>query len=195
MQLLFEARFAADSFQRLGLVCCIAIATYAVTTNDFNNRWTNHLTWQYLTTTDTPELNGWMPEKGGILYSTDMTIFYQTFFKNPDGDWRYALGFEPTLMTDDNFKVYHGVLWNMGDTSKAYNPWVEKMNHEDRLVIRGSRGGPPLIPQLEWNYGVSGIWIGRVPRAVEPGTAPPTVPATPVRVNPANSVPAATSAQ
>jgi hypothetical protein len=194
VQLHFQARFAADSFQRLALVCCIAIATYAVTTNDVNNRWTNHLTWQYLTTKDTPELNGWMPEKGGVLYSADMTIFYQTFFKNPDGDWRYALGFEPTLMTEDNFKVYHSVLWNLGDTSKAYNPWVEKMKAEDRLVMRGSRGSLPAIPQLEWNYGVSGIWVGRTPRAVEPGTAPPTVPATVKPGGSTNSIPTGTSA-
>jgi len=39
-----------------------------------------NLTQQYLTQ-DNPDLNGWLPEKGGILYSSDMTVFYQTFFK------------------------------------------------------------------------------------------------------------------
>ena len=39
------------------------------------------------------------------------------------------------------------------------------MRATDRLVIRGNGGSPPNIPQLEWNYGVSGIWIGRLPRA------------------------------
>ena len=49
LQLFFESRFAADSFQRLALVCGLALTMYAVTTNDFNSRWTNHLAWRYIT--------------------------------------------------------------------------------------------------------------------------------------------------
>jgi hypothetical protein len=176
LQALFELQFAADSFKRLALVAALAVTCYAVTTTDANSRWTNHLGWRYLTT-DNPDLNGWLPEPGGVFYSADMSLFYQTFYKNPNADWRYALGFESSLMTDDNFKVYHSILWNFGD-SKAYLPWADKMLPPDRLVIRGARNGPPNIPQLEWYYGVGGIWIGRVPRPVEPGTASPTVPAT-----------------
>jgi hypothetical protein len=81
-------------------------------------------------------------------------------------------------MPDEDFRVYHKILWNFGD-AKAYEPWVEKMRPEDRLVINGGRGSPPNIPQLEWEYGVSGIWIGRVPRThTPPQELPPTVPAT-----------------
>ena len=92
-----------------------------------------------------------------------MTIFYQTFFKNPNADWRYILGFEPALMSDEDFQVYHKIMWNFGD-AKAYEPWVKKMRPQDRLVIRGGRGSLPGSSQLEWEYGVSGIWIGRTPR-------------------------------
>jgi hypothetical protein len=67
-------------------------------------------------------------------------------------------------MPAEDFDVFHKVEWNFGD-AKAYAPWVEKMRPADRLVIRGNGGSPPHIPQLEWNYGVSGIWIGRLPRA------------------------------
>jgi hypothetical protein len=149
---------------------------FAVTTNDFNSRWTNHLAWRYLTP-DQPEIAGWLPDKGGTFYTVDQSLFYQTFFKNPNGDWRYALGFESTLMTDEDFGVYHNVLWNFGD-AKAYKPWVDKMRPEDRLVIRGGSANVPPITQLEWNHGIGDIWIGRLPRSVQPGTAPPTVPAT-----------------
>jgi hypothetical protein len=181
LQLLLQARFAADSFRRLGLACGLALATYLAVTSDFSDRWTQNLTWQYLTP-DNPDLTGWMPDKGGIFYSADMTLFYQTFFKNPHGDWRYLLGFESTWMPDEDFKVYHSVLWNFGD-AKAYKPWVDKMRPADRLVIRGGRGSPPNIPQLEWEYGVSGIWIGRLPRIPPSGTPPPTIPAaTPARL-------------
>jgi hypothetical protein len=54
-------------------------------------------------------------------------------------------------------------LWNSGD-AKTYAPWVEKMKAPDRLVIRGNSGQRPNIPQLEWNYGATGLWIGRTPR-------------------------------
>ena len=155
----------------------LAVTTFLATTNDFNSRWTYNLTQQYLTPDD-KSLTGWLPDKGGILYSSDMAIFYQTFFKNPNGDWRYILGYEPALMPDEDFRVYHKILWNFGD-SKTYAPWVEKMRPEDRLVISGGRSSPPNIPQLEWNYGVSDIWIGRLPRTnAPPQGAPPTIPAT-----------------
>ncbi len=175
LQLLLQARLAADSFKRLGLVCGLGAAAFLCLTSDLNSRWSSTLVSQYLTA-DNPDLNGWMPDKGGIFYSADVTLFFQTFFKNPRGDWRYMLGFEPTWMPKEDFEVYHKVLWNYGD-AKAYAPWVEKMRPADRLVMRGGRGSPPNIPQLEWNYGVSGIWIGRLPRTNAPPPKP-TIPAT-----------------
>jgi hypothetical protein len=185
LQLLLLARFAADSFKRLALVCGLAIATFLAITNDNSSRWTYNLTWQFLTP-DSPDLTGWMPEKGGIFYTADMSLFYQTFFKNPHGDWKYMLGFESTWMPDEDFKVYHSILWNFGD-AKAYDPWVKKMRPEDRLVLRGSRSSPPGIPQLEWEYGVSGIWIGRLPHTNAPPPAP-SVPATATLESLTNSV-------
>ena len=128
-----------------------------------NERWTKNLTWQFLSVAEHPELAGWLPDPGGILYSADMTVFYQTFFKNPRGDWRYQTAFEPALMPAEDFDTYQKILWNNGDV-KAYAPWVQKMKPADRLVIRSTREGRPYIPELEWNYGVSGIWIGRLPR-------------------------------
>ena len=175
LQLLLASRLGFDSIQRLALACGIALVTFLALTADVGSRWTANLTQQYLTA-DNPDLKGWMPEKGGILYSTDMTMFYQTFYKNPHGDWRYILGFEATLMPPEDFDVYHKALWNYGD-SKAFAPWLLKMTPADRLVIRGGRGSPPAIPQLEWNYGVSGIWVGRVP-GYRTDSAPVTIPST-----------------
>jgi hypothetical protein len=128
-------------------------------------------------TADNPEIAGWMPDHGGIFYTADMTLFYQTFFKNPTGDWRYMLGFEPTWMPKEDFEVYHSVLWNLGNV-KCYVPWIQKMQPADRLVIRGGSGASPGIPQLEWKYSGQGIWLGRTPRLPANGTPPPTVPAT-----------------
>jgi hypothetical protein len=187
LQLLLEARFAVDSFKRLALTGGLAMAVFLAITNDGGSRWTSNLTQQYLTQ-DNPDLIGWLPEKGGILYSSDMTIFYQTFYKNPNADWRYILGFESALMSDEDFEVLHKIMWNYGD-AKAYEPWVKKMRRQDRLVIRGGRGSLPSSSQLEWEYGVSGIWIGRLPRThTPPEEPPPTIPAAPTRDTSTNSV-------
>jgi len=161
MDLLFVAQFAADSWRRLLLVAILAVAAFLSVTCDLNQRWTTNLTWQFLSVAEHPELEGWMPGKDGILYSPDMTVFYQTFFKNPNADWRYMVGYEPALMPAEDFKTYHGILWNFGD-AKAYVPWVKKMKPADRMVLRAGKAERPNIPGLEWNYGVSGLWIGRV---------------------------------
>lgn len=175
LQQLLASRLALDSFRRLGLACGLALVAFLSITGDVGSRWTANLTQQYLTA-DNRDLKGWLPEKDGIFYCTDMTIFYQTFYKNPHGDWRYILGFEPTLMRPEDFDVYYKVLWNYGDP-KAYDPWLLKMKPADRLVIRGGRASVPAIPQLEWNYGVTGIWVGRLP-GHRPDGAPATIPAT-----------------
>ncbi len=172
LQLWFQQQFAFDSFKRLGLIAATVLAMWAVTTNDVGSRWTNALSWRFLSQND-PELKGWLPGKGGIFYAADSEFFFQTFFKNPTADWRYALGFESTLMTPDNFKTWQNILWNFGD-AKAYRPWVEKMRPQDRLVIVGAAGAKPDIPQLEWNRPVGSYWIGRLPLTnAAPATLPP----------------------
>ena len=170
LQALLEMRFASDSFKRLGLTLGLAVATFLGVTNDAHSRWTQTLSDRYLIA-DNPDLNGWMPDHGGTFYTADMTLFYHTFFKNPRGDWRYMLGFEPTWMPKEDFEVYHRVLWNLGDV-KAYAPWVEKMQPADRLAIRGGSNASPGIPQLEWEYSGQGIWVGRTPRTNAPPPAP-----------------------
>lgn len=162
LQLFLKSRLELDSFRRLALTSTLALITYLAITNDSGSRWPSNLTQQYLVEMDHPELAGWMPEHGGILYSPDMTVFYQTFYKNPHGDWRYMVGFEPAWMPKEDFQTRNKIRWNFGD-DKAYTPWLLKMKPADRLVIPGGRAAPPGIPQLEWNYGVSGIWIGRLP--------------------------------
>lgn len=162
LQLLIEQRFELDSFKRLAMVCGVALAAYLGITCDTGSRWTSMLMAQFLTE-DNPDLKGWMPGTNGIFYTADMSLFYQTFFKNPHGQWRYMLGFEPTWMPKEDFEIYHRIMWNFND-GKAYAPWVRQMKPADRLAIRGGGGGPPDVSGLEWKYGVSGIWVGRLPQ-------------------------------
>ncbi|HZI32167.1 MAG TPA: hypothetical protein VFF11_07485, partial [Candidatus Binatia bacterium] len=163
MQALIQSRFAADSLRRLLLTVILALAAFLAVTSDLESRYTKNLNWQFLSEKEHPDLKGWMPGKGGILYTADMGIFYRTFFKNPKADWRYILGYEPALMPTDDFNTYHSILWNNGDAT-AYEPWVKKMTPADRLVIPGNGHQRPDVPQLEWKYAITGFWIGRTPR-------------------------------
>lgn len=167
--LLIEKHLEFNSFKRIGLACVAAAVTYLAVTSDYNSRWTSALSQRYLSADD-PDLKGWMPDKGGTFYTVDMTLFYQTFYTNPKGDWRYMLGFEPTWMPEKDFKIFHNILWNFND-GKAYQPWVDQMTPADRLVVRGAGSGTPGISGLEWKHAVSDIWIGRLPRTDDVGTA------------------------
>jgi hypothetical protein len=112
---------------------------------------------------DNPEVAGWLPDAGGVLYNAGMLDFYQTFFANPNGDWRYILGFEPNLMPPADLEIYRALQWNRYDL-RGFAPWVEKMRPADRLLIRSSSATPPSIPELDWHYAATSAWLGRLPR-------------------------------
>lgn len=155
-----KASMDSSSWKRAGLTVVVACALFISVTNDYGGRWTQSMSVQYLSA-DNPEHKKWLPEKGGIVYSDDMTVFYQTFYANPHADWRYILGFEPTMMPPDDLAIFRKIQWNYG-ANEAYDPWVKKMRPEDRLILR--RPSMPAIKGLEWNLTVTGIWIGRLPK-------------------------------
>jgi hypothetical protein len=163
-----EERVSFESFKRLILAGIFALGAFWSITGDRDSRWTYNLTNEYLQEND-PTLVGWLPEKDGIIYSADMRVFNDTFFKNPKASWKYVLGFEPALMLPEDLAVYRKVQWNFGDV-RAYEPWIRKMLPADRLVVRASwlhAPGAPAIPELEWKYAVSDLWVGRLPRTAK----------------------------
>lgn len=148
------------SWKRVGLTMVLACVLFVAVTNDYNGRWTDSMSVHYLSA-ENPEHQKWLPEKGGIVYSNDMRVFYQTFFANPHADWRYILGFEPTMMPPEDLAILRKIQWNYS-AFEAFEPWVKKMRKEDRLIIRSN--SKPAIQELEWNNTVSGTWVGRLPR-------------------------------
>jgi len=110
-----------------------------------------------------PEHSGWLPDSGGILYCVNMSVFYQTFFTNPKGDWRYVLGYEPSFMRPEDYAVYEE-LCRTRNAVHATAPWVNKMTPADRLVFVSGPKPTPGIPQLEWYYAATNLWVGRIPR-------------------------------
>ena len=162
LQDVFKTNLPPLSWKRFILVLAIAGTFLVSITADVGGRWTNDLTKGYLTVED-PEHKEWLPEKGGIVYTHDMTIFYDMFFKNPKADWRYMLGFEPTMMPPEDLAIYRNIRFNR-DVYKSFEPWVKKMRLQDRLIVKQESPGIPNISELEWQQLVRGVWIGRVPR-------------------------------
>lgn len=159
----FKERIGVSSWRRLGITFIITLTLILSVTNDIYSRWTSNLSKAYLSS-DNPDLKkGWLPDPGGIVYASEMTIFYEMFYKNPRAPWRYILGFEPTMMPADDLAILRKIQWNFG-ASEAFAPWIKKMHPEDRLIIKGSGVYPPNIAQLEWYYAATGIWLGRLPR-------------------------------
>ena len=155
-----ENKMGFFSWQRFLLAMAVAGTLYIGITNDVNGRWTVNLTTEYLSLEE-PAHKEWLPEPGGIVYSNEMRIFYDTFYKNPHAPWRYILGFEPTMMPPRDLAIFRKIQWNFG-AYEAFKPWVKKMKPEDRLIIKGTKKIPPDIPGLEWHYAATGIWIGRL---------------------------------
>jgi hypothetical protein len=151
-----------DAPQRLAVAVALSLSLVFATTADAGGRWTNSLSIEFLSAED-PEMAPWLPEADGVMYAADMTVFYQTFFKNPHAPWRYILGFEPTFMPPEDLKIYRNIQRNFG-AYKAYGPWVNKMRPEDRLVIRAGASAAPTVPGLEWHYTARDLWLGRKPR-------------------------------
>jgi len=161
----FEHKLIFDSALRLFVTLAFAFGVCWGFTSDRDSRWTQNLNVEYLTPGN-PALSGWMPDPGGIVYNSDMDVFFETFFKNPTADWKYILGFEPGWMLPEDLEVFRKAQWNYGD-ARAFEPWVRKMRPQDRMILRAPRSSAPDIPELEWNYAATELWIGRLPRPAQ----------------------------
>ncbi|MEP6619783.1 MAG: hypothetical protein ABJE47_10720 [bacterium] len=158
-----KSRVSIYALTRVGLAFGLAGTLYLMTTNDADNRWTSSRETRYLSQDD-PQLAGWLPQSGGVLYTTEMGLFYQTFYKNPYAPWRYITGFEPAMMPDDDFVTFQSIGLSHGNPA-AYMPWVKKMRPEDRIAMHW--GEQPRIAALEWKN-VNGVWLGRPPTHPQP---------------------------
>jgi hypothetical protein len=158
----FASRLDPYSPRRLLLVTTVGLALFMSITADINSRWTSCKPVDYISADD-PRQAELLPEPGGIIYSSDMGVFYQIFFRNPRADWRYILGFEPTLMPKEDLEIFRDIQRNPWTLKPLYG-WIKKMRPQDRLILRGSPANPPRIPDLEWNYAALNTWIGRLPK-------------------------------
>jgi hypothetical protein len=151
--------WSATSLQRLVACAVIMAPLYLISVQDLGRRYTASGGEPMLDASQ-PEQKSWMPGSGGIFYADNMQFFYNTFYKNPRGDWRYIVGFEPALMPADDLKVYRDIHRTDG-APESYEPWIKKMRPQDRVAV--TRPDKPDIPALEWKQVIPGTWIGRLP--------------------------------
>jgi hypothetical protein len=166
-----EARPAGESRWPLAVLVASGVLVVLALGADIQQRWTLQVGRPFLSRQN-PTHAPWLPEPGGVAYSPEMGVFYALFFANPDGPWRYALGFEPALMRPEDYAVYRDVKRSRGDFA-AYVPWLARMRPEDRLYVQYRSNAAPPIPGLEWFQPTFTIWAGRLPR---PGEAAPARP-------------------
>jgi len=137
------------------------VCFYFLYTSDVGSRWSNHDFVDSLRLDDPLHVE-WLPAPGGILYSDDMTIFYDTFFHNPHGEWKYILGFEPTFMPIEDLENYRNIQFYGTSHPNVFDPWVEKMTEVDRLILRAPKTAQPIVNGLEWKYIAFNTWSGRL---------------------------------
>lgn len=154
-------KFGMSSPRRIVLALVLAIVLFMVVTTDAGGRWSACHPQDYLSSSD-PEQAPWLPGPGGIIYSDDMSVFFQTVYRNPNGNWRYILGSEAAIMPEEDLKILRNIQRDRW-TYKTFEPWVKKMRLNDRLIMRGDEDHKPKIPELEWKYAARGIWVGRKP--------------------------------
>ena len=157
-----EARLSREKVAAVLLAAFVAAGTYIGSTRDLAGRWTRNLDTVFLAPGDfhLPRIAQWLPGPGGIVYSSSLDVFFRTFYKNPQADWRYLLGFEPGIMPREDRKILRDIQRH-GYAPEAYAPWVRRMKVDDRLILL--QAPKPGIQELEWYYAGGNTWIGRLP--------------------------------
>ena len=158
----------------LGATVLLAVGFTLTASADHGRRWSNEI-WRLYAPVFAPQNRTWLPDTGGVLYNTDMNIFYLGLYLNPRLDYRFQVGFEPTLLPDQELSRLREIQ-RRGVTDDALRPWVTRLRPIDRIAVLRS-GPPPALNTLEWFSPMPGVWLGRIPtrtRAPAPssGAAP-----------------------
>ena len=149
----YTDRYSLKRFA-FALVSCLVILL--AVTNDQGSRWSGVVSeWPNM---ENAAHRPWLPNDGGILYNDNMSLFYQVFYLNPHGPWRYTLGFEPVWMPADNIEIYRNIQLTRGK-NESYAPWVNKMTGKDRMIL--IRNAKPQIEGLEWHEVTPAVWSGK----------------------------------
>ncbi|MBQ3644781.1 MAG: hypothetical protein II961_09310 [Candidatus Riflebacteria bacterium] len=105
-----------------------------------------------------PEFAEYKPLDGGIIYNDDMNHFYYQYYNDPEGKYKYVLGFEPVIMTDENRMVYREIIYSYYNY-KSYKIWIDKLTEKDRIFV--SIDLSKNYPELDWIRAGKHLYIGK----------------------------------
>ena len=179
-QELLDARLVVTGRRRLALAAAAAAALFLAVTADTGSRWSKFPATR-LPSLEQVEYRAWLPEPGGTVYSNELYVFYDLFFQHPHADWRYQLGFEPSLMPPRDLAIFRRIVLE-GASDASLRPWAERLRPEDRMIVKRASSRAPALAGLEWVSPQRDFWVGRRVRdtaALPPesrGAATPVVP-------------------
>jgi len=150
----------------LALFACVALMF--LSTHDERGRYSDRVLDEAINFSD-PQLAAWAPQSDSLIYSNTMLIFYMHYFAYPNATWKYVVGFESSLMPEDDLQVLRSLHYNFS-YGKEFEPWVRKMRPQDRLITRTLIPG---IDGIEWIQASRNFYIGkRKPSAVNAVESP-----------------------
>ena len=106
-----------------------------------------------------PQFAEYKPLDGGIIYNDSMTHFYYQYYADPEGKYKYVLGFEPAIMPQADRKTFREIIYSLFHYS-SYKPWVDKLTEKDRIFAYNDIS--PYYPQLDWIKAGTHLWIGKI---------------------------------
>jgi hypothetical protein len=142
-------------WETIGLVGMAAGILYLGLTANTDGRYTQALK-SALLMRPTEEFASELPEDGGVLYSVEMEVFYDIYYRLPHAKFRFSTGFAPGIMPPEDLKVLRAIQSNGG--VRAYRPWFEKMTGRDRVFLNAPV--KPEWPGMEFRE-FYGAWMGR----------------------------------
>ncbi|MBP5467645.1 MAG: hypothetical protein J6Z11_00205 [Candidatus Riflebacteria bacterium] len=142
--------------RRTFFILIVISLTMLIPISNWNNKKERN---NYIADFTKKEFAEFKPVEGGIVYNDSMRHFYYQYFNDPEGKYKYVLGFEPAIMLEDNKKIFRDILYSRFHY-KAYKPWVDKLTKNDRLftIVDLSKN----YPQLDWVKAGEKLYIGKV---------------------------------
>lgn len=138
----------------LAVFACVMLVF--LSTHDERGRYSEQVMDEAIHFSD-PRFASWVPQPDSLIYSNTMLIFYKHYFAYPTATWKYVVGFESSLMPEDDLKVLRSIHFNYNH-GKEFAPWVKKMRPQDLLITRSKISG---IDGIEWIQASRNFFIGR----------------------------------
>lgn len=154
--IIIGTKLKLSQYASLGVAVLTLAALFFGLTSDIGSRYTRNRK-DSLLTRPLEEIEVALPDRGGILYASDMTVFYRLYFRNPKDHYRFILAFEPGLMPPDDLKILRRIQFTDGLIDE-YAAWFEKLTPKDRVVLYYPE--KPEWPGMEFSKFYS-MWIAR----------------------------------